>query len=52
MASGSPRSRTSASWRRIRLLSTPWRRYVGMTATNVTPAAGSIWSPGTLSWKL
>jgi hypothetical protein len=34
------------------LVSTPRRLWVGSTETNVTPAAGSVSPPGTLSWKL
>ncbi|OKJ23744.1 hypothetical protein AMK21_01895 [Streptomyces sp. CB00316] len=51
-ASGSPQERTSSSWRRIIVRSSPRRRCVPATLTAVTPAAFTAAPPGTVSRKL
>jgi hypothetical protein len=52
MASGSaPWSWTACSWWVMSARSTPRRRCVGSTPTQLTPAAGTAAPPGTVSWK-
>src|SRR5436309_11089339 len=48
IAIGSARSWTSSSWRRMNWVRIPRRRWVGRTATHVTPAAGTS-PPGIVS---
>ena len=51
-ATGSrPAACTSRSWRRMTAVSTPRRRWVGETVTQVTPAVGTT-APGTLISRL
>jgi hypothetical protein len=51
-ATGSrPWSRISVSWRRMIDVSTPRRRWVGATVTQVIPAHGTT-APGTVSVRL
>ena len=47
-ASGSPRSARSSNWRTMSRRMMPWRRWVGMTPTHVTPAVGTAAPPGTV----
>jgi hypothetical protein len=49
-ATASPRAAMSASWWRIIADKMPRRRWLGRTATKVTPAAPVI-PPGTVSWN-
>ena len=47
MARGSPRSCTASNWLRIIAVRMPFRRCVGRTETQVTPAVGRM-PPGTV----